>query len=195
MSKPFFFRIDAGDLLNFATDPEGENMTVLQLAKELQRGESKIEFIQQIIDEAEGFKEKKRNSGRLGGLAKSSSAKAVLKQNIAKSSTPLASSSSSSSSSSSKEQSSSSDDDKFFNMDNLLALCVRYLGWNPVMSSGQAETMRPLTKIFKADVDRGFQAAAAVNAKSIHYVIKVAQTESEATSSIDDFDRLFGGKS
>ena len=193
MSKPFFFRIDAGDLLNFATDLEGENMTVLQLAKELQRGESKIEFIQYIIDEAKGFKEKKRNSGRLGGLAKSSSAKAVLKQNIAKPSTPLASSSSSSSSS--KEQSSSSDDDKFFNMDNLLALCVRYLGWNPFMSAGQAETMRPLTQIFKADVDRGFQAAAAVNAKSIYYVIKVAQNESEATSSIDDFDRLFGDKS
>ena len=93
MNKPFFFRIDVADLLNFATDPDGESMTVLQLAKELQHGESEIEYIQQVIDEAKEFKEKKRNAGKLGGLAKSSSAKAVLKQNLAKPSTPLARSS------------------------------------------------------------------------------------------------------
>jgi hypothetical protein len=99
MNKPFFFRIDAADLLNFATDPDGESMTVLQLAKELQRGSSEIKYIQQVIDEAKGFKEKKRNSGRLGGLAKSSGAKAMLEQNVANPSTPLASSSNRSSNS------------------------------------------------------------------------------------------------
>ena len=111
MNKPFFFRIDVGDLLNFATDPEGENMTVLQFAKELQRGESEIEYIQQIIDEAIGFSEKKKNSGKLGGLAKASTAKAkrstaLAKAStaLAKASTPLASSSNSSSNSNSAKK-------------------------------------------------------------------------------------------
>ena len=93
--KPFFFRVEPAELMNFATDPEGEGMTLLQFAKELQRGSSEINFIQGLIDETEAFIEKKRNSGRLGGLAKQSGAKAVLSGAKAKPSTPLASSSSS----------------------------------------------------------------------------------------------------
>jgi len=76
MAKPFFFKIIAADLLNFATDPEGEGMTLLKFSKELQKGESEFIFIQGIIDEAKNFSESKRLAGRLGGIARASSAKA-----------------------------------------------------------------------------------------------------------------------
>ncbi len=103
MGKPFFYRIEAGALIDFATDPEGEDMTLLKFAKELQKGQSDIKFIQDIIDEAYNYIEKKRKAGSAGGLAKSSSAKAVLEHchdgALANPSTPLASSSSSNSSS------------------------------------------------------------------------------------------------
>lgn len=95
MSKPFFFRIESADLLNFATDPEGEGMSLLKFAKELQKGESDIQFVQDIIDEARNYIEKKKKAGAKGGKAKASSAKAVLENAIAKPSTPLARSSSS----------------------------------------------------------------------------------------------------
>jgi len=39
MGKPFFYRIEAGALIDFATDPEGEDMTLLKFAKELQKGQ------------------------------------------------------------------------------------------------------------------------------------------------------------
>ena len=71
MSKPFFYRIDSGELLNFATDPDGIGMTLLTFAKELQRGESNIPFIQAIIDEAHDYIEKKKAAGSAGGKAKS----------------------------------------------------------------------------------------------------------------------------
>jgi len=96
MSKPFFFKIIAADLLNFATDPEGEGMTLLRFAKELQKGESDISFIQDVIDEAKNYSQSKQLAGRLGGLAKASSAKADPSSAKAKVSTPLARSSSSS---------------------------------------------------------------------------------------------------
>lgn len=60
--KVFFYRIDAGDLLDFATNPDGENMTVFQFAKELKKGSSDIPFIQGIIDEANGYIEKKKDA-------------------------------------------------------------------------------------------------------------------------------------
>ena len=97
--KPFFYRIDAADLLDFATDPEAEGVTLLKFAKDLVKGESDISYIQGLIDEAHDFIEKRRNSGRLGGLAKSSTAKANPSTAKANPSEPLASSSSSSSSS------------------------------------------------------------------------------------------------
>jgi len=103
--KPFFYRIDAAKLLDFATDPDADGVTLLKFAKDLVKGESDIKFIQEIIDEAHEFMEKRRNAGRLGGLAKSSNAKAKPSKALANSSKPLASSSSSSSSSS-KEQTS-----------------------------------------------------------------------------------------
>ena len=94
MAKPFFFKIIAADLLNFATDPEGEGMTLLKFAKELQKGESDISFIQDVIDEAKNYSQSKQLAGRLGGLAKASSAKADPSSAKAKVSTPLARSSS-----------------------------------------------------------------------------------------------------
>lgn len=51
-TKSFFFKIVAADLMNFATDPDGECMSLLQFAKHLQRGESDIPFIQGLIDES-----------------------------------------------------------------------------------------------------------------------------------------------
>lgn len=65
MAKPFFYRITSADLLNFATDPEGEGMSLLRFAKELQRGESDIEFIQSIIDEAKEFSAKKSRAAKV----------------------------------------------------------------------------------------------------------------------------------
>jgi len=72
MSKPFFFRIESAELLNFATDPDGADLTLLAFAKELQRGASNIPFIQAIIDEANGYIEKKKAAGSAGGKAKAS---------------------------------------------------------------------------------------------------------------------------
>lgn len=62
MAKPFFFRIESAELLNFATDPDGEGMTLLRFAKELQRGSSDIPFIQGIISETLEFSQKKRDA-------------------------------------------------------------------------------------------------------------------------------------
>jgi len=90
MKEMYFFKIVISDLFDFATDPEGEQMTLLQFAKELKKGESEIKYIQQIIDEAHNYREIKRKSGEKGGKAKASSAKAkassakaVLKQSLA----------------------------------------------------------------------------------------------------------------
>jgi len=109
--KPFFFRIDAAALIDFATDPEGENITLLRFAKELQKGASDIEYIQSVISEAHQYIEKKRVSGREGGKAKASTAIAPLENALAndstalaKASTPLASSSSSSSNRETKDK-------------------------------------------------------------------------------------------
>ena len=74
MSKPFFFRIEPAELLNFTTDPEGRKMSLQTFAKELQRGRSDIPFIQGIIEEANGYIEKKRAAGKKGGEAKASKA-------------------------------------------------------------------------------------------------------------------------
>ena len=95
MSKPFFFKIIAADLLNFATDPEGEGMTLLRFAKELQKGESDISFIQDVIDEAKNYSQSKQLAGRLGGIARASNAKANPSSAKAEVSEPQAISSSS----------------------------------------------------------------------------------------------------
>lgn len=94
--KPFFFRVDAAAIIDFATDPEGEGMTLLRFGKELQKGKSEIPFIQGIIDEAIEYIDKKKQAGSAGGKAKASNAIAMLQHTP---SIPLASSSSSSSSS------------------------------------------------------------------------------------------------
>lgn len=64
--KPFFYRIDAGALIDFATDAEGESITLLQFAKELRKGQSEIAFIQSIIDEAHQFINQKSEAGKKG---------------------------------------------------------------------------------------------------------------------------------
>jgi len=66
VSKPFFYRIEPAELLNFATDPEGEGMTLLEFAKELQKGRSEVEFIQGIFDEAQNYMELKSIAGKIG---------------------------------------------------------------------------------------------------------------------------------
>ena len=74
-----------------------------------------------------------------------------------------------------KEQNNNKNDDaKFFKMKELSALASKYLGWNGSLNQGRAESLRPLTNIFKADVERGFKAACDAGATSIKYVEKVA---------------------
>jgi hypothetical protein len=80
MAKPFFFRIDLIDLMDFATEPEGAKMSLLEFSKELKKGCSSYPAIQKIIDEANNYLEMKKESGRKGGLKRSSTAKAPLKQ-------------------------------------------------------------------------------------------------------------------
>lgn len=67
----------------------------------------------------------------------------------------------------------------FFNMLELNALAVKYLNWNPNMNSGRAEQLRPLTAIFKDDVMRGFEIAAANGKESIFYVIATVKSQRE----------------
>lgn len=99
--KPFFYRIDAAALIDFATDPDGQGVTLLQFAKALQKGHSDIPYIQGLINEACSYIEGKREAGKKGGIAKSSSAKAVpgecQSSALANPSRPLASSSNSNS--------------------------------------------------------------------------------------------------
>lgn len=66
MEKPFFVKVNIAELLNFATDPEGEGMTVLKLAKELHRGNSDIPYIQGLIDEAHAYRETRSALGKEG---------------------------------------------------------------------------------------------------------------------------------
>lgn len=87
MNRPFYFRIDLIDLMDFATEPAGTKMTLLEFAKELRGGNSKHPAIQRIIDEAHNYIEKKKIAGSKGG----SSAKAKRSSAVANGSTPLAS--------------------------------------------------------------------------------------------------------
>jgi len=82
------------------------------------------------------------------------------------------------------------EDSEFFDMKSLNALAVKYLGWQPIMTAGRAESLRQLTQVFKPDVERGFKAASDAGAKSINYVIKVAQDSPATNSDVDDFERL-----
>jgi hypothetical protein len=66
MSKPFFYRIEAGALMDFATDEEGQGISLLRFAKELQKGQSDIAFIQGIIDEAHDFINQRSIAGKKG---------------------------------------------------------------------------------------------------------------------------------
>jgi len=75
----------------------------------------------------------------------------------------------------SKSENQKTDDDDFLDMNQLNALAVRHLGWNPVLTPGRAEHLRKLTQVFKDDVCRGFEAAAAAGSTSINYVIKASQ--------------------
>lgn len=67
--RAFFYKIDVVDLMDFATEPEGAGMTLLQFAKELNRGESSIPYIQKVINEAHGYMAKKSEDSRKAGIA------------------------------------------------------------------------------------------------------------------------------
>ena len=64
--KPFFVRIDIAGLFDFATEPDGEKMSLLRFAKELQKGKSDIHYIQEILSEAKAFSAKKAEAGKKG---------------------------------------------------------------------------------------------------------------------------------
>ncbi len=98
--KPFFFRVDAAKFLAaVVVVPEDKRSEwVLALALDMVEANSdncKSEFAKEIIEEASRFSEKKRNAGKLGGLAKASTAKVCSSTAVAKPSTPLASNSNS----------------------------------------------------------------------------------------------------
>lgn len=93
------------------------------------------------------------------------------------------------------DNTSHNDDVQFFNMKELNALAVKYLGWQPVMTPGRAEQLRQLTSVFKEDVERGFFAASSVGSGSINYVIKASQGESKKDVSqekIAELNEMFG---
>ena len=79
-NKAFFFKLIVADLFDFATDPAGENMTLLQFAKELKRGSSEIEYIQRVINEAHNYMLKQSEKGRKGGIASANKRQPVLDQ-------------------------------------------------------------------------------------------------------------------
>ncbi len=184
--KAFFYRIEPAELMNFATDPEGKGMSLLRFAKELQNGKSDIPFIQGVIDEAHRYIENKKRAGSAGGKAKASSAKAKASSAnecnssaLAESSTPLASSSSSSSTVTEDQHHHDDGGGKFLNMKEINALCTKHLGWNPVLTPGRADQIRPLTQIFKDDVVRGFEAASSNGKQSVYYVIAAANDKKD----------------
>ena len=62
--KLFYVRIDFVDLLDFATDPIGNKMSLLSFAKELMKEQSEIPQIQRIINEAHCYISQKKEAGR-----------------------------------------------------------------------------------------------------------------------------------
>lgn len=68
--KLFYVRIDIVDLLDFATDPEGESMSLLTFAKELKKQKSEYPQIQRIINEAQCYMEQKRTAGKKSAEAR-----------------------------------------------------------------------------------------------------------------------------
>lgn len=78
---------------------------------------------------------------------------------------------------------------EYFDMKQLNAMAVKYLGWQPVMTAGRAEQLRVLTSVFKADVERGFVAASAADAKSINYVIKAAQSKDKSKGALSEEEK------
>jgi hypothetical protein len=63
MKKLFYVRIDIIDLMDFATDPEGENMSLLTFAKELKKEQSQYPQIQRMINEAHCYMRQKKEAG------------------------------------------------------------------------------------------------------------------------------------
>lgn len=79
--NPFFYRIDLVDLFDFATEPEGLNMSLLEFVKELKKGESAHIAIQKIIDQTHNYMEMQKKRASAGGVAKAE--KKLLKQSQA----------------------------------------------------------------------------------------------------------------
>ena len=73
--KLFYVRIDIIDLMDFATDPDGENMSLLAFAKELKKEQSEYPKIQRMINEAHCFIKQKKEAGILSAKRRAEKAK------------------------------------------------------------------------------------------------------------------------
>jgi len=71
----FYVRIDIVDLMDFATDPDGENMSLLTFAKELKKGESDYPKIQRFINEAHCYIKQKKSAGKESAKKRAEKAK------------------------------------------------------------------------------------------------------------------------
>lgn len=80
MKKLFYVRIDIIDLMDFATDPEGENMSLLAFAKELKKEKSEYPQIQRIINEAHCYINQKKEAGKKSAKARAKRAAAALEE-------------------------------------------------------------------------------------------------------------------
>lgn len=190
-SKPFFYRITAADYLAaIVTVPEADRgQWALDLALDMVAGNAdtaKSEFAKSIILEAQSFSDKKREAAnkRWSNKHKQTDAEDMQIDAVHKHSNASNNNRSSTitETETKEEQQPGGGNDKFYKMKDLSAMAVRYLGWKGNLSPGQAEQLRPLTDIFKADVDFGFKAAASANAGSVAYVIKAAGNNTQAGS-------------
>lgn len=83
MSKPYFYKIVASDLLSYVMSipAKQRGAAFLAFAQKLVIAESQgDEFVEEMISEATKYSQQKQASGRLGGKQKASNAKATLKQ-------------------------------------------------------------------------------------------------------------------
>jgi len=145
--KPFFFRVDAAKFLAaVVVVPENKRGEwVLSLALDMVEANvdnCKSSFAKEIIKEASNFSEKKRNAGKLGGLAKASTAKVCSSTAVAKASIPLASNSSSNSN---KEQKTCSVD---------IEKVINYL--NRMTGRKFKHTTGAVKKVIQARANEGF---------------------------------------
>ena len=91
MKKNFFYRVEPGMLLSeiVAMDTTERGVWITQVAVDLQNSsaeDAKTSFGKKLITESNAFRNKRRESGKLGGLAKASTAKAKASKHLPNSS-------------------------------------------------------------------------------------------------------------